>query len=107
MTEDIKNPQPQSQFQPEVTDVHCPICKKGFMASTMGRYGLYWVCNSDTKPKCRFSLSAKPTGRVCNYKRGATPDAVCGALMVEGTKTIPERCSDKACPNHNPHKLNK
>jgi hypothetical protein len=25
--------------------------------------------------------------------------------MMEGTKTIPERCSNKACPNHNPHKL--
>jgi hypothetical protein len=25
----------------------------------------------------------------------------------EGTKTIPERCSDKTCPNHNPHKLKK
>lgn len=23
----------------------------------------------------------------------------------ESTKTIPERCSDKTCPNHNPHKL--
>ncbi len=23
----------------------------------------------------------------------------------EGTKTIPDRCSDKKCPNHNPHKL--
>jgi hypothetical protein len=21
------------------------------------------------------------------------------------TETIPERCSDKTCPNHNPHKL--
>ena len=25
--------------------------------------------------------------------------------MMEGTKTIPERCSNKTCPNHNPHKL--
>lgn len=23
----------------------------------------------------------------------------------EGTKTIPERCSDKTCPNHDSHKL--
>jgi hypothetical protein len=29
----------------------------------------------------------------------------CDELMMEGTKTIPERCSDKTCPNHNPHKL--
>jgi len=25
--------------------------------------------------------------------------------MMIGTKTIPERCSDKTCPNHNPHKI--
>jgi len=25
--------------------------------------------------------------------------------MMEGTKTIPERCSNKMCKNHNPHKL--
>jgi hypothetical protein len=41
-------------------------------------------------------MKAKPTGNICN---------ICGALMMEGTKTIPERCSDKTCPNHNPHKL--
>lgn len=89
----------------EVTNVSCPICKKGFMHSILGRYGVYWTCNSGNKPNCRFNLSAKPTGRTCTFKRGATADAVCGALMVEGTKTIPERCSDKACPNRNPHKL--
>lgn len=87
-----------------VTDVHCPICKTGFIASASGRYGLYWTCNASAK-NCRFNLSSKPTGRTCTYKRGAAPDATCGALMVEGTKTIPERCSDKACPNRNPHKL--
>lgn len=89
----------------QATEVRCPACKKGFMAPTTGRYGLYWTCNSEAVPKCRFNTSAKPTGRICDYKRGATADAVCGALMVEGTKTIPERCSDKACPNRNPHKL--
>jgi NAD-dependent DNA ligase len=40
----------------------------------------------------------KPTGNLC---------PMCGALMMEGTKTIPERCSNKTCPNHNPHKLDK
>lgn len=90
---------------PAVTDVRCPMCKKGFMGPVNGRYGLYWTCNSEATPKCRFNLSAKPTGRTCAYKRGATPDSTCGALMVEGTKTIPERCSDKGCPNRNPHKL--
>ena len=97
---------PEKKVAPsEVTDVKCPTCKKGFMAATLGRYGLYYTCNNEGPPKCRFNLSARPTGRVCEYKRGATSDAVCGSLMVEGTKTIPERCSDKACPNRNPHKL--
>jgi hypothetical protein len=88
-----------------VTDVNCPICKTGFIASRIGKYGLYWTCNSDKR--CRYNLSAKPTGRHCGFKRGATKGDVCGALMVEGTKTIPERCSDKGCPNRNPHKLGK
>jgi hypothetical protein len=25
--------------------------------------------------------------------------------MMLGTKTIPERCSNKMCANHNPHKV--
>ena len=86
--------------------VQCPQCKKGFMASAVGKYGLYWLCNAEGK-KCRFSLSAKPTGRYCTQKRGATSESVCNAPMVEGTKTIPERCSMKECPNRNPHKLAK
>jgi NAD-dependent DNA ligase len=43
-------------------------------------------------------MKAKPTGNICK---------VCGSLMMEGTKTIPERCSNKACPMHNPHKIKK
>lgn len=88
----------------EVTDVKCPVCSTGLMASAVGKYGLYWRCNN-AATRCKFFLSTKPTGRNCTYKRGATADSVCGAMMVEGTKTIPERCSDKACPNRNPHKL--
>jgi hypothetical protein len=30
---------------------------------------------------------------------------MCESLMMEGTKTIPERCSNKMCKKHNPHKL--
>ena len=90
---------------PEPTDVQCPSCKKGFLAPTQGKYGLYYTCNAAATPKCRFSVPTKPTGHTCKFRRGATADAVCGALMVEGTKTIPERCSDKACPNRNPHKM--
>ena len=96
----------EEQPLPEPTDVKCPICNDAVIGPAKGRYGLYWRCSSETT-KCRFNLSSKPTGRTCTYKRGATVDAVCGALMVEGTKTIPERCSDKGCPNRNPHKLNK
>jgi hypothetical protein len=91
---------------PEATNIKCPVCKEAVIGPAQGRYGLYWKCTSETK-KCRFNLPAKPTGRYCHFRRGATPDAVCGAMMVEGTKTIPERCSDKACPNRNPHKLAK
>ncbi len=43
----------------------------------------------------------KPTGRKCTSDRGGK---AC-ALMVAGTKTIPDRYSDKTCPNRNPHKL--
>lgn len=89
---------------PEPTDVKCPVCKEAVIGPAKGRYGLYWTCSSKTK-KCRFNLSTKPTGATCDFSRGATAGAVCGALMVEGTKTIPDRCSDKACPNRNPHKL--
>jgi hypothetical protein len=43
-------------------------------------------------------MKSKPTGKKCG---------LCGALMMEGSKTIPDRCSDKTCPNYNPHKMNK
>jgi DNA topoisomerase-1 len=82
--------------------VKCPVCKKGELVERRGRFGIFYSCSS--YPKCKYALNAKPTGRTCDYKR---ENGVCGALMVEGTKTIPERCSDKNCPNHNPHKLKK
>ena len=53
------------------------------------------------------AIKAKPTGKICDYPSDAKAGQPCGALMMEGTKTIPERCSNKSCPNHNPHKLNK
>ena len=49
-------------------------------------------------PKCDFAMNSKPTGKICE---------LCKSLMMEGTKTIPERCSNKLCANHNPHKLDK
>ncbi|MHB1118042.1 MAG: type I DNA topoisomerase [Minisyncoccota bacterium] len=86
------------------TGVPCPVCKKGFMTERKGRFGIFYSCTD--YPDCKYAIKAKPTGNFCTYPKadGTTP---CGALMMIGTKTIPERCSDKLCPNHNPHKLNK
>jgi len=76
------------------TGVQCPECKKGTMTEKRGRYGVFYGCSN--YPDCKNIIKTKPTGRLCE---------LCGKLMMEGTKTIPERCSDKNCPNHNPHKL--
>lgn len=78
------------------TGVVCPMCKKGEMSERHGRFGIFYSCSD--YPQCKYAVKAKPTGNLC---------AICGALMMEGTKTIPERCSDKTCPNHHPHKKKK
>ncbi len=83
------------------TNVPCPTCKKGFMTERKGRFGVFYSCTS--YPDCKYAIKARPTGNYCTYTRA--DGTTCGALMMEGTKTIPERCSDKTCPNHNPHKL--
>jgi DNA topoisomerase-1 len=75
------------------TGVTCPTCQKGEMIERRGRFGPFYSCSN--YPDCKYAIKARPTGRTC---------AECGSLMMEGTKTIPERCSNKACPNHNPHK---
>ncbi len=75
------------------TGVTCPICNKGEMVERRGRFGVFYSCSN--YPDCKNAIKARPTGRVC-------PE--CKSLMMEGTKTIPERCSNKTCPNHNPHK---
>jgi len=75
------------------TGVECPTCKKGFMMARRGRFGVFYSCSR--YPDCKNAIKAMPTGNFC---------PMCGALMMTGTKTIPERCSDKTCPNHNPHK---
>ncbi len=80
----------------KMTGVKCPDCKDGEIMERRGRFGLFYSCSN--YPDCKFAMKAKPTGNTC-------PD--CGALMMEGTKTIPERCSDKTCKNHNPHKKDK
>jgi len=76
------------------TGVACPVCKKGEMQERRGRFGIFFSCSN--YPECKNAIKSKPTGRMCE---------MCGSLMMEGTKTIPERCSVKTCPNHNPHKL--
>ncbi len=75
------------------TGVACPKCKKGEMTEKRGRFGVFYSCNN--YPKCKYAIKAKPTGNICK---------ICGSLMMEGTKTIPERCSDKECLGHNPHR---
>ncbi len=76
--------------------VVCPVCTKGDMIERKGRFGIFWSCAN--YPECKYAIKAKPTGKLC---------AMCNSLMMEGTKTIPERCSSRECPNHNPHKLAK
>jgi DNA topoisomerase-1 len=75
------------------TGIICPTCGKGEITERRGRFGLFYSCSN--YPECKYAINAKPTGNKCE---------LCGALMTEGTKTIPERCSDKMCSNHNPHK---
>lgn len=84
------------------TGVKCGECKDGEMVEKRGRFGPFFSCSN--YPKCKHAIKAKPTGRKCEYVR---ENGVCNSLMMEGTKTIPERCSDRTCPNHNPHKLKK
>lgn len=78
------------------TGVKCTECKEGTMVERHGRYGVFYSCSN--YPKCKSIIKTKPTGNIC---------PLCGKLMMEGTKTIPERCSDKNCPNHRPDKLKK
>jgi DNA topoisomerase I len=84
------------------TGITCPVCKKGTMVAKRGRYGTFWACSR--YPDCRHTIKSKPTGKICGYPRDTGP---CPHLLMAGTKTIPERCSDKTCPNHRPDKINK
>ncbi len=88
--------QDEEELKKKMTDVQCPVCKKGMMMERRGRFGIFYSCSN--YPDCKNAIKAKPTGRICD---------ICGSLMMEGTKTIPERCSNKLCQNHNPHKIEK
>ncbi len=87
------------------TGVKCIKCDSGEMMERRGRFGLFYSCSN--YPDCKAIIKTKPTGNLCDFKRDDQDGKVCGQLMMEGTKTIPARCSDKTCPNHNPHKLQK
>jgi DNA topoisomerase-1 len=78
------------------TGVKCTECKDGEMMKKMGRFGEFFACSN--YPDCKHAIKAMPTGNHC---------PMCGALMMQGTKTIPERCSKKDCPMHRPDKLEK
>jgi len=77
------------------TGVKCPI-DGGEIMERRGRFGLFYSCAN--YPDCKFIMKSKPTGNICS---------LCNSLMMEGTKTIPERCSNVKCPNNRPDKLNK
>ena len=76
------------------TGVMCPTCKTGEMSERRGRFGIFFSCSN--YPECKTAIKARPTGKICE---------LCSSLMMQGTKTIPERCSSKACVNHRPDKL--
>jgi len=86
--------QDEEEMKKKMTDITCPVCNKGKMMERRGRFGIFFSCSN--YPDCKNAIKAKPTGNICEY---------CGSLMMDGTKTIPERCSNKMCKNHNPHKL--
>ncbi len=86
----------EEEKKKKMTGVVCPVCQKGEMMERRGRFGIFYSCSN--YPDCKNAIKAKPTGNIC---------PMCNSLMMEGTKTIPERCSNKQCPNHNPHKLTK
>jgi DNA topoisomerase-1 len=85
--------QDEEEIKRKMTDITCPTCGKGKMMERKGRFGIFYSCSN--YPDCKNAIKAKPTGNIC---------PLCQSLMMEGTKTIPERCSNKMCKNHNPHK---
>lgn len=76
------------------TGVKCIKCGSGEIVERRGRFGPFYSCSN--YPKCDFIMKARPTGKICE---------LCKSLMMEGTKTIPERCSNIKCANNRPDKL--
>ena len=88
--------QDEEEMKRKMTEVTCPTCKKAKIMERKGRFGIFYSCAD--YPNCKFAMKAKPTGNICKE---------CGSLYMLGTKTIPERCSNKACPNFRPDKIKK
>ena len=91
----------------EKTGVKCPACgiekedsprhssaKAGEIVERRGRFGQFFSCSN--YPDCKFIMKSKPTGDICK---------LCNSLMMKGTKTIPERCSNVKCGNNRPDKI--
>jgi len=88
--------QSEEEKQKRLTGVKCNKCDTGEMEERRGRFGIFYSCSN--YPECKNAIKAKPTGNYCK---------ICHELMMEGTKTIPERCSSKTCLNHRPDKAEK
>lgn len=86
----------EEERKKKLTGVACSVCKDGEMMERRGRFGIFYSCTN--YPTCNNAIKAKPTGRLC---------PLCESLMMEGTKTIPERCSNNKCENHRPDKMYK
>jgi DNA topoisomerase I len=84
----------QEEKEKNNTGVKCNHCASGYMEERKGRFGAFFSCNN--YPDCKHIVKTKPTGEFCK---------MCTEMMIEGTKTIPTRCSSKTCPMHNPHKI--
>ncbi len=82
------------------TGVRCSVCKKGRLEPAQGNFGAIYKCTNTQG--CHFFVDSRPTRKKCRFVRDGK---MCGAIILEGTKTIPNRCSDRTCPNRNPHKL--
>lgn len=80
------------------TGVKCPACNPpaggGEIIERRGRFGPFYSCSN--YPNCKFIMKSRPTGNICK---------LCNSLIMEGTKTIPERCSNFKCPNNRPDKV--
>ncbi|MDO8442705.1 MAG: type I DNA topoisomerase [bacterium] len=86
-----KSPEEEAKAK---TGVKCLVCSDGEIVERRGRFGPFFSCSN--YPKCKFIMKSRPTGNICED---------CKSLKMEGTKTIPERCSNVKCLNNRPDKI--